>query len=167
MNQISPKRRVVLPQAVPELVTVLDQPLDAVLRPHPDVGIPKTFPPATRALAGEVLQALGAQMVPASRDVLLAWLWPIADGVEYTPTEDEFYRRLAALEIVNVGIPHVAWTIAAQQEGLRQWRKFPSVSAIVALVIEPVMPLLSRVRALRIIIGTDSARVLKVPLIKG
>lgn len=146
--------RLSLPLSVPDLspsLARLDHWLDAVLNPHPDIGRMPRVPESIRDAAFDALAAIAPLLCPAPRDVLSAWLWPIANGVEWTPDDGEFNRRIAALEMVAGEVPGVAWTVDAQRDGLRQWRRFPSVAAIVELVSGPVRPLISRARGLRLL----------------
>jgi hypothetical protein len=124
--------------------------------PHPDIPSPKTFPDGTVAMAKHLLAEHEPLMTPASHAVLMAWLWPIADGVEFTPGESDFFRRVRALEIAASDVPHVAWTLASQRRGLQTWHRLPSVAWILQLVGEDVAPLLSRVRQLRRIVASVS-----------
>jgi hypothetical protein len=120
--------------------------------PHPDIPAPKIFPDEAVRLAKHRLLEHEPFMAPASLAVLTAWLWPIADGVEYTPSESDFFRRVRALEIAASDVPHVAWTLASQRRGLQTWHRLPSVAWILQLVGEDVAPLCSRVRQLRRIV---------------
>ena len=158
---------IVLPDRVPPIVPAvawLEQIIESVIEPHPDVPTVQTLPEGARlhvrALLGKLLPLAG----PAPRPVLLAWLWPIADAVEYPPAEDEFFRRLAALELVAADIPCVAWTKESQREALRIWKRFPSVAAIVQLVVgAEVQALTKRIDALKYLTfaGTQNLRLVE------
>lgn len=127
--------------------------VNTILKPHPDIPTPRVLPAALVEMARATLDELEPMMAPAPEATVTLWLWPIADGVEFTPAEDEFFRRARALHLVAVDVPHVAWTLEAQKAGLLAWRRLPSVSAVIDLVLPPVRPLLNRVRALRVIAG--------------
>lgn len=142
----------VLPKPVgAELAAVLH----LMAHPHPDVPAPTAF---TSKVCDQAVAALGHHSQwcePASLDVVTAWLWPIADGVEYTPSESEFFRRANVLWLATCErMPHVAWTVRAQREGLAVWRRMPSVASVIELVEEPVLPLLRRVELLKRIVRT-------------
>ena len=94
-----------------------------------------------------------ALCAPASEALIVAWLWPIADAVEYTPAEDEFFRRAHAVWMAADTVPHVAWTLSVQREGMRTWKRMPSAAAVIDLVYPRVRPLVARVRALRRIVS--------------
>jgi hypothetical protein len=146
-----------LPEAfvLPQMISRLDQLTWHLAHPHPDIPALRTFDRFDVECAESTLKQHEPFMAPASLAVLTAWLWPIADGVEYTPTEADFFRRVRALEIAASDVPHVAWTLASQRRGLLKWSRFPAVggeTGICALVGEDVAPLLSRVRQLRRIV---------------
>ena len=101
------------------------------------------------------LADISQMLEPSSGDLLKAWLWPIADGVEYVPNEDEFFRRVEVLWLAAQDIPYVAWTVQKQREGLRAWRRMPSVAQIVELVKPSVEPLLRRAAVYREIVATE------------
>jgi hypothetical protein len=142
-----------LPEAfvLPQMISRLDQLTWNLAHPHPDIPALRTFAFDVEC-AESTLKQHEPFMAPASLAVLTAWLWPIADGVEYTPTEADFFRRVRALEIAASDVPHVAWTLATQRRGMQTWHRLPSVAWILQLVGEDVAPLLSRVRQLRRIV---------------
>lgn len=128
-----------------------------IINPHPDIPLPRSRFPALAGEAAEALAALRSRLEPASEDAIRAWLWPVANAVEYTPTEDEFQRRLSALLLVSDDVPGCAWSLQAQRMGLIEWRqRLPSVGSIVELVNGPVRKLISQARALRLIASTQS-----------
>jgi hypothetical protein len=137
---------------MPQMSSRLDQLTWNLAHPHPDIPALRTFDPHAVEDAESTLKQHEPFMAAASLAVLTAWLWPIADGVEYTPTEADFFRRVRALEIAASDVPHVAWTLASQRRGLQTWHRLPSVAWILQLVGEDVAPLLSRVRQLRRIV---------------
>jgi hypothetical protein len=127
------------------------------LHPHPDF----TQVYSSSACQGEavlVLKAMKTAMQPAIFETVLAWFWPIGDAVEFTPTEDEFMRRTNALWMAAHEIPNVAWTLEKQREGMRMWRRLPSVAAVIELITPQIRPLIRTVNALGHIAGIENPR---------
>jgi hypothetical protein len=152
-NELSRRPNVSLIEAFdyspPACSVQLQTALIAHLYPHPD--IPQAVYPRYDVIeeAIALLHQMGQYSAPAWDDTILAWMWPIADAVEYTPTEDDFMRRVKALSLAARDIPHVAWTLEKQRQGIRTWRRLPSVAQIMELVLPPVHPMMRMVAALR------------------
>jgi hypothetical protein len=108
--------------------------IDSIINPHPDVGIPDTFHLQVVWTAASAMPAVTLACAPASDERLMAWLWPIADAVEYTPSEGDFMRRFQALQLAAKTVPGVVWTEETQIKAMRAFAKFPSVAAILDLV---------------------------------
>lgn len=128
--------------------------LDQVMHPHPDTHI-GSWSRKRSDEAGGVLFDLQEALRPATGPELLAWLWPIAGSVRNPPTESDFKRRVAGLELGAASIPHVGFNPYTQRLGLSTWLFFPAVADIVELVSADVAPLLERVRALKVIAGVS------------
>ncbi len=142
---------------MPEIDPIADAAFERVINPHPDIGMPKLWHPAILAAVARVKADVTDPLcTPASRETLAAFLWPIAGAVEYTPTESEFYRRVAALEIAAIDVPHVAWTRPAQRQILQECARMPAVATILAVVLPPVRRLISVQRAVAIILGQNA-----------
>jgi hypothetical protein len=122
--------------------------INSIIKPHPDLSKAQIWSGDIRVAAAKALTELEPMMMLPSESIVTAWLWPIGDAVEYTPAEDEFFRRAHVLWMAS-DLPHVAWTLAAQREGIRTWRRLPSVAAVLELVGGPVLPLIARHKALR------------------
>lgn len=129
--------------------------VDRVLSPHPDMPKIHIWPKHQFDEAGMVLYELREALRPATGPELLAWLWPIAGSVGNQPTESDFKRRVAGLELGAASIPHVGFNPYTQRLALSTFVLFPSVAEIVALVSADVAPLLERVRALKVIAGVS------------
>jgi len=119
----------------------------AVIDPHPDIGIPVASPAVVEAARAH-RRALAKYVLPASPEVIGAWFWPIGDAVEWTPTEDEFTRRLAVLISVSNHIPWGAWNLETQRAAILTFRRLPSVAAVIDLVSKEVESLTQTYRAL-------------------
>lgn len=122
-----------------------------VLHPHPDI-TPSAPPEPVYREAVTALTALADQTSPATEATIVAFLWPVADAVEYTPSEADFYRRANVLHLATGDIPHVAWTYKAQRELCRTCRRLPSVQQIIEVIEPGIAGLQQRVRALNAII---------------
>jgi hypothetical protein len=125
------------------------------VHPHPDV--PLTVPAAwVLEEAQDALDALTPLLAPASPEAIAAFLWPVADAVEYTPEEDIFWRRVKVLHLAaeHAQIPHVAWTKSTSLSlCLSAGRYFPSVEAIVEAVMPSIQALIERRDALKAILA--------------
>jgi hypothetical protein len=128
-----------------------------MLTPHPDVPL-RRADERVRGEATDALAAINPLLGPASVDVITAFLWPVADAVEFVPEEDVFFRRVNVLHMATQDIPHVAWTQQACMALCRSaGRYLPSVQQIIEAVEPAVRPLLQRERALKQIIGQRDA----------
>ena len=141
----------IMPDYPPGTSLALVNAVQAVLNPHPDVGTPLKWLDRIVDEAAHALEAIRPLCVPAPGHVIDMWLSRIAQGVEFTPSDEDYSNRLAALCFAAADLPAVAWTEQAQRDGLMSWRKMPSVAAIMELILPPIAPLLSRRRALQMI----------------
>jgi len=126
-----------LPLNVPRVIVplgLLETVVEQIINPHPDVGLPTDFPESLRSAANRWLDTTTVYFAPGSDDVLMTWLWPLADAVEPIPSEIEFRRRFDALRIVAAEIPGLVWTRETQRQAMLSFARFPSVSAIMSLV---------------------------------
>ena len=130
--------------------------IERFVNPHPDLGFPKVLTTATLAAIASTETVIAPLCVPARREVLAAFLWPLAGAVEYVPTESEFMRRVTALEIAAIEVPHVAWTRSAQRQLLQECARMPAVAAILGVVVPPVRRLISIRRAVAMINASSS-----------
>lgn len=144
-------RSFVMPDFPKDVPVALLRAVTTILNPHPDIPMPKTWPADVRQGARQALALLTPLCEPATEEAVAAFLWPVADAVEFTPPEDEFFRRVRALWMAAEEVPHVAFTREAQLSGMRTWPRMPSVSAVLDLVLPPIFPLVTRRRALRMI----------------
>jgi len=130
--------------------------VQSVLNPHPDITYPSVFTEGVRDAAVEEIKRMEPICYPATPEMLVAWLWPIAHGVAHPykgDLEDEVTLKATVLGRASRDIPYVAWTQDAQVSGLRKWHYMPSVAQIIEVVLPPVKPLIDRMRALRLIAG--------------
>lgn len=131
---------------VPDMSNEMRVAIAHILNPHPDI-VPSNRTPTVEAKV--LLEGLADLARPCSYETMLAWMWPIADAVEYTPSESDFMRRVGALHMASVNVPWVAWTASKQRDAMLSWTKMPSVAVIVEHVMPPVRPLVRLVTALR------------------
>lgn len=124
-----------------------------ILHPHPDLRNLIRLSPQGHDEAVGLLATLEPLCAPASIEVLTAFLMPVYDGVANKPDQHEFARTVAALHLAAVGVPHLAWTQEAQRDLLASCKYMPSVREIMEAATRPVRSLISKVRALRIIVA--------------
>lgn len=124
---------------------------DALMNPHPDIPVPVSFP-LVRA-ANAYLEGHREALQPPDHGMLVQWLLPIAAAVRNPPTEDDFKRRVGALEVGAASLPGFCFSPSTQRLGLATWVFMPAVADIIALVSEVHAPALERLRAVRRIAG--------------
>jgi hypothetical protein len=128
-----------------------------LLHPHPDIVFERPRQ-RIRDEAAAALEVILPLLIPASAEALTAFLWPVADAVEFVPEEDVFFRRVNVLHMATQDMPHVAWTQQACMALCRSaGRYLPSVQQIIEAVEPGIRPLLQRERALKQIIGQRDA----------
>lgn len=127
--------------------------VEHILNPHPDIPTPDTFPPALVRAATAYLDAHSEALQPADHGMLVQWLLPICGAVRNPPTEEDFKRRVGALEIAAGSLPAFVFSPSTQRLGLSTWVFMPAVADLLALVSEAHGPALERLRAVRRIAG--------------
>lgn len=126
INHSAPVRR------MPDVLVVAVVSLMA--SPHPDIPRQTGWSDGIRDYAKAHLESMGRDLAPADAALLTKWLLPIAAGVGNTPTEDDFKRRVGALELGAATLPALVFNAATQRLGLTTWRFMPSVAEVVELV---------------------------------
>ncbi len=134
----------------PKLSVRLAAALDAVVNPHPDLGVSvPSLPHHTRVEAEHALRRQEELCAAAGAGRVRKWLLPLNGVVRNPASQEDFEKRAAAMSFLLADLPIAVFTVRTQRMAMAEFQFWPSAADAHKLLREQAAPLMSRRDALK------------------